>query len=408
MQTITYDIFEASKQHQQWLGSSLKNFWTNPVFGLNPSPIPHILSTYGKLTEHYLSRINTKPDWGINSFVTNGKEFSVYTKTILKKPFCNLIKFETEKHIKGNNKKVLIIAPMSGHYATLTRNTVLSLLPDCEIYVTDWINAREVPISNGKFDIEDFTKYLIEFYKYLSPNLNVMAICQPAPLALVAVSFVSQKEKKHKPSTLTLIGGPIDPEANPTSVTDFGNKLNLNFLKNTMTMPVGANYRGVGRLVYPGFIQLYSFISMNTKTHCNAFIDQIFNELTGKATEHDRHNKFYNEYLAVMDMTAEFYLSTVDRIFRKREIAKNKFSVKGKQADIDTISNVGIMTIEGGKDDIAAPGQCSAAIALCKNVPPEKKLSHVEANAGHYGLFAGKNWRTNIRPKVLDFIDRNQ
>ena len=407
MQTITYDIFEASKQHHQWLGSSLKNFWTNPVFGLNPSPLPHILSTYGKLTEHYLSRINTKPDWGITSFVSNGKEFSVNTKTILKKPFCNLIKFETEKHIKGNSKKVLIIAPMSGHYATLTRNTVLSLLPDCEIYVTDWINAREVPISNGKFDIEDFTKYLIEFYKYLSPNLNVMAICQPAPLALVAVSFVSQKEKKHKPSTLTLIGGPIDPEANPTSVTDFGNKLNLNFLKNTMTMPVGANYRGVGRLVYPGFIQLYSFISMNTKTHCNAFIDQIFNELAGKATEHDRHNKFYNEYLAVMDMTAEFYLTTVNRIFQKCEIAKNSFFLNDELIDLNNIIDIPIFVIEGKNDDISAPGQCLAAFDILKNLHDKFKFSYLHPKAGHYGIFSGKAWRDNIRPKFLNFISQH-
>ena len=176
------------------------------------------------MTEHYLSRVTSKPDWGINSFVANGNEYSVSKKVILKKPFCKLIKFETNRK-KANIKKVLIIAPMSGHYATLTRNTVLSLLPDCEVFVTDWLNARDVSLSKGKFDIEDFTKYLIEFYKFLSPDLNVMAICQPAPLALAALSFISKNYYKKKPSTLTLIGGPIDPEANPTSVTDFGNKL---------------------------------------------------------------------------------------------------------------------------------------------------------------------------------------
>ena len=405
MQISTYDFFETSRQYNEWINSSLKTFWGNPIFGLNPSPIPQFMYTYGKLTEHYLSRVISKPDWGINSFVADGKEYSVSKKTILRKPFCELIKFETTRKI-NSNKKVLIIAPMSGHYATLTRNTVLSLLPDCEVFVTDWINARDVSLSNGKFDIEDFTRYLIDFYQTLSPNLNVMAICQPAPLALAALSFVTKYDYKNKPNTLTLIGGPIDPEANPTTVTDFGNKLNLDYLKNTMTMPVGVNYKGVGRPVYPGIIQLSSFISMNLKTHVNSFIDQIFKEVEGTSSENDRHNKFYNEYLAVMDMTAEFYLTTVNRIFKKREIAKNKFYLEDQHLDLSQIRDVPIFIIEGKNDDISAPGQCLAALEILQNVPDDFKFSYLHENAGHYGIFSGKAWREDIRPEFLNFINK--
>ena len=405
MQISTYDFFETSRQYNEWIGSSLKTFWGNPIFGLNPSPIPQVMFTYGKLTEHYLSRVTSKPDWGINSFVANGNEYSVSKKVILKKPFCELIKFETNRK-KANIKKVLIIAPMSGHYATLTRNTVLSLLPDCEVFVTDWLNARDVSLSKGKFDIEDFTKYLIEFYKFLSPDLNVMAICQPAPLALAALSFISKNYYKKKPSTLTLIGGPIDPEANPTSVTDFGNKLSLDYLKNTMTMPVGVNYKGVGRSVYPGIIQLSSFISMNFKTHLNSFFDQVFKEIEGIASENDRHNKFYNEYLAVMDMTAEFYLTTVNRIFKKREIAKNIFSLENEVLDLNDIKDIPIFIIEGKNDDISAPGQCLAALEILKKIPDNLKFSYLHENAGHYGIFSGKAWREDIRPEFINFINK--
>jgi poly(3-hydroxybutyrate) depolymerase len=294
---------------------------------------------------------------------------------------------------------------MSGHYSTLLRSTINSLIIDSEIYVTDWHNARDIPVSEGHFDIEDYTQYLIDYIRFLGPEINVIAICQPAPLALAATAFFAQEDKESQPKSLILMGGPIDPNATPTEITNFANKITLSHLEQTVIQRVGFQYAGVGRQVYPGLLQLMSFMSMNAEKHLKSFSDQIAKVAHGQASEHDRHNNFYDEYLAVMDMTAEFYLSTVDRIFKKREIAHNKFALKGMHLDINTISDVPIMTVEGGKDDIAAPGQCSAAIRLCKNVPPEKKFSHVEIDAGHYGIFAGKNWRSNIRPKVMNFID---
>jgi len=400
----SYDLFEINKNYYQWFASTTKTFWTNPIFGLLPSPIPSAFAAWGRVTEHSLSRISVKPDWNISSYISGDSEYHVNEKIILNFPFCNLIKFESTNP-KPEKQKVLIIAPMSGHYATLVRKTVISLLPDCEVYVTDWKNARDIPFSKGKFDIEDFTKYLIEFFKELSPKLHILAVCQPAPLALAATAFLA-KEKKYLPSSLTLIGGPIDPNANPTSVTDFGNKIQMDKLKNLMTMSVGVNYKGVGRMVYPGIIQIMSFLSMNLTSHQKAFNEQIINEINGEASEFDRHNTFYDEYLAVMDMTAEFYLSTVDRIFKKREIAQNQFALDGHILDLNNIKNVPTFVIEGKNDDISAPGQCLAALHILKNLPEKLKFNYLHHNAGHYGIFSGKAWRKDIRPQFIDFINK--
>ena len=400
----TYDYFENIRQYNKWVASTTRTFWENPIFGLFPNPIPSTLAAWGKVTEHSLSRITSKPDWGIDSVISEGVEHLVALETIKELPFCNLIKFKSTR-TKKINRKVLIIAPMSGHYATLTRNTVISLLPNCDVYVTDWKNARDVPFSEGKFDIEDFTNYLVDFYRDLSPDLNIMAVCQPAPLALAASAITSDKAPKYNPKSLTLIGGPIDPDANPTDVTDFGHRTSMEALETTVTMPVGLNYKGVGREVYPGAIQLASFMAMNQETHGQAFANQIENEIAGRASEHDRHNKFYDEYLAVMDMTAEFYLSTVDRIFKKREIAQNKFCVKGIFVDLEKITSIPTFIIEGANDDISAPGQCLAALNILSKLPNNMKFSHLQNGAGHYGIFSGKAWRTKIRPLFLDFID---
>ena len=400
----SYDLFEINKNYYQWFASTTKTFWTNPIFGLLPSPIPSAFAAWGRVTEHSLSRISIKPDWNISSYISGDSEYHVNEKIILNFPFCNLIKFESTNS-KPEKQKVLIIAPMSGHYATLVRKTVISLLPDCEVYVTDWKNARDIPFSKGKFDIEDFTKYLIEFFKELSPKLHILAVCQPAPLALAATAFLA-KEKKYLPSSLTLIGGPIDPNANPTSVTDFGNKIQMDKLKNLMTMSVGVNYKGVGRMVYPGIIQIMSFLSMNLTSHQKAFNEQIIKEINGETSEFDRHNTFYDEYLAVMDMTAEFYLSTVDRIFKKREIAQNQFTLDGHILDLNNIKDVPTFVIEGKNDDISAPGQCLAALHILKNLPEKLKFNYLHHNAGHYGIFSGKAWRKDIRPQFIDFINK--
>jgi poly(3-hydroxybutyrate) depolymerase len=285
------------------------------------------------------------------------------------------------------------------------RSTVTSLLPDAELWVTDWHNARDIPVSAGKFDVEDYTQYLVDFMKHLGPDTHVIAVCQPAPLALAATAMLAEESPDAQPLTLTLIGGPIDPDAAATDVTDFGRRVTMGQLEDMAIQRVGFKYAGVGRLVYPGLLQLAGFLSMNLDRHTQAFTDKITAAARGEDSESDQHNRFYDEYLAVMDMTAEFYLSTVERIFKNGEIAKNAFEVNGKMVDIGKITNVAVKVVEGSKDDISAPGQCLAALALLTGLPDALKAQHLEEGAGHYGIFAGSSWRNNIRPLVFNFMD---
>jgi poly(3-hydroxybutyrate) depolymerase len=372
-----------------------------------PNPALQWMAAWGEVTERTFKRMVAKPDWGIRTFTcADGKDHLVHIETVVEKPFGNLVHFRIPGR-QPSPRKVLLVAPMSGHYATLLRSTVKSLLVDCEVYITDWHNARDIPVSAGKFDVEDYTLYLVDFMRHMGPDTHVIAVCQPAPLTLAATAYLAEDDPKAQPRSLTLIGGPIDPDATPTDVTDFGARVTMGQLQETMIQRVGFKYPGVGRKVYPGLLQLSSFMSMNGDRHSKAFRDQIARVARGEASDHDAHNRFYDEYLAVMDMTAEFYLTTVERIFKNREIAKNEFTVNGRHVDIGKITSVAVKTVEGAKDDISAPGQCIAALALCTGLPDSKKASHVEPDAGHYGIFAGKSWRNNIRPLVLQFIDAN-
>ena len=397
---------ETIRNTNQWLGASAKAFASYPTIGATPNPMMNWLAAWGEVTERSFERMIAKPDWNIDSFTCeDGRDHLVDIDLKIERPFGDLIHFNVQGR-KDADKKVLLIAPMSGHYATLLTSTVRSLIADCEVYITDWHNARDIPVSAGKFDIEDYTQYLIDFIKYLGPDIHVIAVCQPAPLALAATAFISEYEKSNIPKSLILIGGPIDPDANPTEVTDFGNRITMGQLEHAMIQNVGVKYAGVGRQVYPGLLQLTSFLSMNAGRHASAFVDQILRVTKGEASDHDKHNKFYDEYLAVMDMPAEFYLSTVERIFQNREIANNNFSINGKKIDFSKITDVNVMTVEGGKDDISAPGQCYAALALCTGLKDNKKSSYVEPDAGHYGIFAGRYWRNNIRPLGLDTMKK--
>ncbi len=404
---VMYDMMESLRNTNQWLGATAQAMGSYPQLGLVPNPFFRTLAAWGEVTERSFARMVAKPDWNINSVVAeDGRDHVVNVETVVERPFGDLIRF----HVLGRpdkKRRVLLVAPMSGHYATLLRSTVQSLLPDCEVWITDWHNARDIPVSEGKFNVEDYTEYLVDFMKELGPDIHVIAVCQPAPLTLAATAYLAAEEPEAQPRSLTLIGGPIDPDAAPTEVTDFGNRVTMGQLEQLVLQRVGFKYPGVGRMVYPGLQQLSSFMAMNGERHSKAFFDQILRVAKGDASDHDAHNRFYDEYLAVMDMTAEFYLSTVERVFKTREIARNVFTVRGKPCDAGKITTVAVKIVEGEKDDISAPGQCLAALDLLTGLPDEKKASHVEPGAGHYGIFAGKSWRNNIRPLVLEFIDAN-
>lgn len=403
----TYDLMETMRNTNQWLGATASAMASYPAMSLVPNPALQWMAAWGEVTERTFQRMAVKPDWGIRTFTCeDGKDHLVEVETVVQRPFGDLLHFNVAGR-ETQPRKVLLVAPMSGHYATLLRSTVKSLIVNCEVYITDWHNARDIPVSEGKFDIENYTLYLVDFMKEMGPDSHVIAVCQPAPLALAATAYLAEEDPAAQPRSLTLIGGPIDPDAAATEVTDFGHRVTMGQLEESMIQRVGFKYPGVGRMVYPGLLQLSSFISMNGERHAKAFNDQIMRVSQGEASDHDGHNRFYDEYLAVMDMTAEFYLSTVERIFKNGEIAKNQFTVAGRRVDIGKITTVAVKTVEGAEDDISAPGQCIAALDLCTGLPDSKKASHVEPGAGHYGIFAGKSWRNNIRPLVLDFIDAN-
>ncbi|MEM9795562.1 MAG: polyhydroxyalkanoate depolymerase [Pseudomonadota bacterium] len=402
-----YDMMETARNTNAWLGATARTMGSYPAFALWPNPVFRMMAAWGEVTERSFARMVAKPDWNINAIPgADARDHLVEVETVVKRPFGDLIRFAVQGR-DPMKRRIMLVAPMSGHYATLLRSTVVSLLPDADVYVTDWHNARDIPVSEGKFDIEDYTLYLRDFMKELGPDLNVIAVCQPAPLTLAATALLAEQEPEAQPRTLTLIGGPIDPDAARTEVTDFGRRVTMGQLEQSMLQRVGFQYAGAGRMVYPGLLQLASFISMNAETHGNAMWNQVMRVADGTASDMDKHNKFYDEYLAVMDMTAEFYLSTVERIFKGLEIAQNRFTVQGQAVDIGAISNVAVKTVEGGKDDISAPGQCVAALDLLTGLPADKKASYLEPDAGHYGIFAGGSWRRNIRPLVLDFIDAN-
>jgi poly(3-hydroxybutyrate) depolymerase len=403
---FTYDLMESARNTNEWLGASARAFASYPAFAMSMNPMLPLLAAWGEVTERTFARMVAKPDWGIRSIVgPDGTDHIVDVKPVVQKPFGDLVQFFVRRRAPMA-RKVLLVAPMSGHYATLLRSTVASLLPDADVYVTDWHNARDIPVSAGKFDVEDYTLYLAEFMKALGPETHVIAVCQPVPLTLAATAYLAAEDPEAQPKSLVLIGGPVDPDAAATEVTDFGRRVTMGQLEHIAIQRVGFQHKGAGRLVYPGLLQLQSFITMNAERHGKAFSDQIMRASRGEASDHDAHNRFYDEYLAVMDMTAEFYLSTVERIFKNREIATNDFVVAGRKVDLGAITKVSVMTVEGANDDISAPGQCVAALGLLTGLSDDRKAQHLEPGAGHYGIFAGKSWRLNIRPLVLNFIDK--
>ncbi len=321
----TYDLMESARNTNAWLGATASAMASYPVFALSMNPMLQLTAAWGEVTERTFARMVAKPDWGIRSIAgPSGQDHLIDVVRVVEKPFGDLIHFSVRRR-KPMARKVMLVAPMSGHYATLLRSTVASLLPDCDVYMTDWHNARDIPVSAGKFDVEDYTLYLVDFMRHLGPDTHVIAVCQPVPLALAATAYLAAEEPDAQPRSLTLIGGPVDPDAAATEVTDFGRRVTMGQLEQTAIQRVGFQHKGAGRPVYPGLLQLQSFISMNAERHSKAFTDQILRVARGEASDHDAHNRFYDEYLAVMDMTAEFYLSTVERIFKNREIARNEF-----------------------------------------------------------------------------------
>ncbi len=404
---LIYDYFDSVRDAGKWWGTTARTFWSNPVFALDQTGIAKLFAATGEVVERAYDHVTIAPDWEILSTEIDGKQVGVAQETIVDKPFGKLTEFIA--HRKGPApRKVFLAAPLSGHHATLIRNTVIGLLPHADVFVAEWKNARDIPISEGKFNVEDYTLYLTEYMKLLGPDLHVVAICQPAPLALAATALLADEAPEFQPTTLTLMGGPIDVAAAPTKVSQFSDKTSIEKLERNAIYPVGSKHLGAGRLVYPGAMQLAAFMAMNPTSHARSHWNQFFDKAYGRHEKSERHEKFYDEYLSVMDMTAEFYLSTVKRIFQDREIANGTFTVGGKLIDPGKITNTAVITVEGDRDDITAPGQCEAALDLLTGLKDKQKEHYLAEDAGHYGIFSGTAWRKNVLPKLLKFMDANE
>ncbi|MEL6225782.1 MAG: polyhydroxyalkanoate depolymerase [Pseudomonadota bacterium] len=353
-----------------------------------------------------ITRRYGKPEWGIDTTKIYGLEVPVEEDTVLAKPFCNLVHFKRDSSVMGrrNDPKVLVVAPMSGHYATLLRGTVQAMLPEHEVYVTDWIDARDVPLFQGSFDFDDFVDYLIEFVTHLGENTHVMAVCQPAVPALAATALMASRGMPNQPASLTLMGGPIDTRRNPTVVNKLAEERPISWFRNNVIARVPFPNAGFMREVYPGFIQLTGFMTMNLQRHTKAHVRLFDNLVQGDKDSVQQHRTFYEEYLAVMDLPAEFYLQTVKTVFQDHALPKGEMRHRGELIDCGAIEKTAILTIEGEKDDICGLGQTEAAQSLCTNVPLDERYHYVQAGVGHYGVFNGTRFRTEIQPRIREMI----
>jgi len=351
-----------------------------------------------------------KPAFGLDQTVIDGVDIPVVERTVWERPFGKLIHFEREPSaIQGRrDPKLLIVAPMSGHFATLLRGTVEAMLPHCEVFITDWADARTVPLAAGRFDLDDYIDYVIDMCHVVGPDVHLMAVCQPAVPVFAAVSLMSEDRDGYTPLSMTLMGGPIDTRINPTEVNNVATERGIDWFRQNVIMTVPWPHLGFLRRVYPGFLQLSGFMAMNIERHVTAHWGYFNHLVEGDGDSAQKHREFYDEYLAVMDMTEEFYLQTVERVFVEHDLPKGTFRYRGRTVNPAAIRRTALFTVEGEKDDISGVGQTKAAHDLCSGLLPEMKEHYEQPGVGHYGVFNGSRWRTEIAPRVRAFMARHE
>jgi poly(3-hydroxybutyrate) depolymerase len=363
---------------------------------------------------HRLGKDYEKPAFGITTTLVDDQEVSVTERIELSKPFCQLRKFERllPKHLskRENDPTVLIFAPLSGHHSTLLRDTVRAMLPDHNVYITDWIDARMIPLEAGPFHLDDYIAYSIEFMRHLGPNLHVVSVCQPTVPVLAAISIMATLKDKRLPKTMTLMGGPIDTRSSPTEVNNLATTKPYSWFENTVICKVPQTFKGAGRKVYPGFLQHAGFVAMNPDKHAKSHYDFYLDLVRGDLQDVDSHIKFYDEYNAVLDLPAEYYLDTIKTVFQDHCLPLGTWDVKfeGKTHRVkpSDIKTVALLTVEGELDDISGTGQTEAAHGLCSGIPAKNKQHFVAEQCGHYGIFSGRRWRELIYPELKAFIRR--
>ncbi len=349
---------------------------------------------------------HVRPDWGIDSVVVDGRAAEVVVESALSTPFADVLHF-TKPDVAGQ-PQVLVVGPISGHFATLLRPTVRTLLADHDVYVVDWHNARDVPVSAGRFGLDEYVDHVLQAMRHLGRDTHVMAVCQPAPLVLAAVAVLAAADDPAQPRSVTLMAGPIDTRVNPNRVNLNADRHSLSRYERLLTTTVPARHAGAGRRVYPGVTQLTAFMSMNPRRHLDAHLRMYRAMVAGDEATAATTRAFYDEYGAVMDVPAEFYLETLQRVFMEHDLPRGVFTWRGQRVDPSAITDTALLTVEGAQDDMCSPGQTEAAHALCTGIPPERRRHHLQQGAGHYGVFAGSRWEDEIYPVVRSFIAENE
>jgi poly(3-hydroxybutyrate) depolymerase len=384
------------------------------------NPLNPVADTYGSRTmsatlEMFINatRRYAKPEFEIESTIVEGSETTIREQIVWSRPFCDLLHFRRDSGtaIRRNDPKVLMVAPMSGHFATLLRGTVRSMLPEHDVYITDWKDARDVPVGDGVFDLDDYTDYIIDMLEHLSKGgerVHVMAVCQPGIPVMAAAALMAMANNPARPASLVLMGSPIDTAQNPKQPNELAQQKPLSWFENNVVTHVPWPNRGFLRRVYPGFLQLSSFFAMNLDRHVGAHMGHFRNLVRGDGESAEGHQRFYDEYMAVMDLTAEFYLQTIERVFQKRLLAEGLYYHRDVLVEPSAMTDIALMTIEGETDDITGLGQTEAAHRLASSLPEEKRLHFVVEGVGHYGVFNGSRWRNATQPRVRDFIRGNR
>jgi len=406
---VLYDAYELHRSllnsASNWasIGAELLNNPALPMgyFGTGPI-IASALQVFAHLYEE-----RGKPAFNITNVTVNGASHAVRESVVLEKPFGGLRHFKRDELPEGA-PKLLIVAPMSGHYATLLRGTVARLAEKHEIWITDWADAKMVPLSAGRFDLDDYIDYLIEFLHFIGPGTHMLAVCQPSVPAFAAAAVMGAAKDPFRPASLTMMGGPIDTRASPTSVNDVAMERPLSWFQNNVIATVPHNYPGGGRKVYPGFLQLAGFLSMNIESHMMSHYEMFKHLTLGDQESADATKRFYDEYLSVCDMTADFYLQTIEHVFQRHTLPKGEFVHRGKPIDPGAIRDTALLAIEGERDDISGLGQTKAALDLAADLPAKLKKYYLAEEVGHYGIFNGSKWRTRIAPVVEDWIKDNE
>ncbi len=386
------DAFSPLRSFARWMRSATAPFMPTPRRDLDAAL--EMIDRF-KLT-------HASPGFHIDTVRVGNREVPVTEEVALDLPFGRLLHFA--KDVDTPQPRIVVAAPLSGHFATLLRGTIMTLLRDHDVYVTDWKNARDVPLADGLFGVEDYVDYLIRFMEAIGPGGHILAVCQPCVQTLAAVAVMSADKNPATPRSMTLMAGPIDVRESPTAVNDLANSKPIDWFESKLIGKVPSRYQGGGRRVYPGFMQLVAFLAMNIDRHKEQHRRLYRHLVRGETAEAAKIKDFYDEYFAVLDLTEEFYIETIDRIFQKAELATGKFTYRGRKVDPGAIRGTALLTVEGGRDDICALGQTSVAHDLCTSLRPHLKRHHLQANVGHYGVFNGRRWEKEIYPVVRNMI----